>query len=128
MEVTAYKATDGRIYVELRDSEDKSIWCASHPAGEGYYAAQEFQFVAIGANDPVRDGWDERETVPAWSIELAWPRTSWAQSWMKSRKKSNNLSAAKSRCGRIPRSFRPPSASLMRKRTRLQSSRSRREG
>lgn len=71
MEVTAHKATDGRIYVELRDSEDKSIWCASHPAGDGYYAAQEFKFVAIGANDPVRDGWDERETVPAGSIELA---------------------------------------------------------
>ena len=64
--VTAYKGNDG-IYVEFAGTTvfgDDFYWSARYDLSDGYYAAKDFQAIAIGANNPIDDNWDGGDFVP----------------------------------------------------------------
>lgn len=73
-EVAAYKGKDGSIYVEYEGTDtngDEFSWCERHEPADGWYAAQDFQAIAIGASDPFEESWEGGDSVPADAVRIA---------------------------------------------------------
>lgn len=71
--VSAYKDNAG-IYVEFAGTTvfgDDYYWSARYSLSDGYYAAKDFQAIAIGANNPIDDKWDGGDSVPDKVLPLA---------------------------------------------------------